>query len=276
MVTWWPGRFSTLGGVSANNISRWNGSTWSPLGLGVNNPVSSLTTLPDGDVVAVGAVIAARWNGSVWSPLGSGSSGSVPALITLPNGDIVAGGNFSTAEGATRLATYSFDALIPTILAQPQSVSACSGNAASFSVTAETGTLTYQWQLQTAPNTWSAFGNDPLPLPCGGSAQATPPDTATISIHITPCPGTNHYLIRCLVSNSCGSATTDEATLTINSADFNGDGDPGADTDIDAFFACLGGNCCPSCGSADFNGDGDTGTDADIDSFFRVLAGGPC
>ena len=61
-------------------------------------------------------------------------------------------------------------------------------------------------------------------------------------------------------------------------ADFDGDGDTGTDADIEAFFACLAGNCCPTCfaGGADFDGDGDTGTDADIESFFRVLAGGPC
>ncbi len=60
------------------------------------------------------------------------------------------------------------------------------------------------------------------------------------------------------------------------SQDFNGDGDVGTDADIAAFFACLSGNCCLTCGSADFNGDGDVGTDADIESFFRVLSGGPC
>ncbi len=59
-------------------------------------------------------------------------------------------------------------------------------------------------------------------------------------------------------------------------ADFNGDGDIGTDADIEAFFACLAGNCCATCGTADFNNDGDIGTDADIESFFRVLAGGNC
>ncbi len=61
-------------------------------------------------------------------------------------------------------------------------------------------------------------------------------------------------------------------------ADFDGDGDIGTDADIEAFFACLGGNCCALCfpGGADFNGDGDIGTDADIEAFFRVLAGAPC
>jgi hypothetical protein len=61
-------------------------------------------------------------------------------------------------------------------------------------------------------------------------------------------------------------------------ADFNGDGAVGTDADIEAFFACLGGACCPTCDphGADFNGDGAIGTDADIESFFRVLGGGPC
>jgi hypothetical protein len=61
-------------------------------------------------------------------------------------------------------------------------------------------------------------------------------------------------------------------------ADFDGDGDTGTDADIEAFFACLAGNCCPTCWhlGADFDGDGDTGTDGDIEAFFRVLAGSPC
>jgi hypothetical protein len=70
-----------------------------------------------------------------------------------------------------------------------------------------------------------------------------------------PCPG-----------NECGSQ------------DFNGDGDFGTDQDIEAFFACLGGNCCATCfcQGSDFNGDGDFGTDQDIEAFFRVLGGGNC
>jgi hypothetical protein len=60
------------------------------------------------------------------------------------------------------------------------------------------------------------------------------------------------------------------------SADFNHDGDVGTDADINDFFSCLSGDCCPSCPTPDFNGDGDIGTDADIEAFFRVLAGGSC
>ncbi len=60
------------------------------------------------------------------------------------------------------------------------------------------------------------------------------------------------------------------------SADFDGDGDTATDADIEAFFACIAGDCCAACGSADFNADGDTATDADIEAFFRVMAGGTC
>ncbi len=60
------------------------------------------------------------------------------------------------------------------------------------------------------------------------------------------------------------------------SADFNHDGSEGTDADIEAFFSCLAGNCCPLCDSADFNYDGDAGTDQDIEAFFRVLSGGNC
>jgi hypothetical protein len=60
------------------------------------------------------------------------------------------------------------------------------------------------------------------------------------------------------------------------SVDFNHDGEAGTDADIEAFFNCLAGHCCPLCDSADFNGDGDAATDADIEAFFRVLGGGNC
>jgi len=75
-------------------------------------------------------------------------------------------------------------------------------------------------------------------------------------------------------STAGGAASGFLARWSFGTADFDHDGDSGTDADIEAFFACLAGNCCAMCGSADFNGDGDSGTDADIESFFRVLAGG--
>ena len=37
------GGFSHAGGTPANNIARWDGSSWSPMGSGVNNWVDALT-----------------------------------------------------------------------------------------------------------------------------------------------------------------------------------------------------------------------------------------
>jgi hypothetical protein len=66
--------------------------------------------------------------------------------------------------------------------------------------------------------------------------------------------------------------------VVCGSADFDCDGDIGTDADIEAFFACIAGNCpaSPCTSTADFDGDGDIGTDADIEAFFRVLGGGNC
>ncbi len=91
-----------------------------------------------------------------------------------------------------------------------------------------------------------------------------------------------YYYFGPRVKNGAGTTSTNSAFLRVQavvlhcSADFNGDGDTGTDSDIAAFFACLAGNCCQTCASADFNNDGDIGTDSDIESFFRVLAGGSC
>jgi hypothetical protein len=99
---------------------------------------------------------------------------------------------------------------------------------------------------------------------------------------LVPVVAGQHYTIRLGGHNGAtGSGVmtiTDVTAPSCGPADFDGDGDIGTDADIEAFFACLAGNCCPTCfeGGADFNGDGDVGTDADIESFFRVLAGGGC
>jgi PKD repeat protein len=74
------GGFTTAGGIAANNIAVWNGSTWSALGGGVNGSVGAMllngTNLyVGGDFTDAGDVPAndiAVWNGSSWSALGSG------------------------------------------------------------------------------------------------------------------------------------------------------------------------------------------------------------
>jgi hypothetical protein len=162
----------------------------------------------------------------------------------------------------------------PAFGAHPTNQFSCSGSTVDFFAfpSGNPTSITYQWFR----------GNVPLangPTPWGSTISGA----TTSALEITSpqlndvwADNYNHNYYSCVASNSCGSTTSLGAVILLSSADFNGDGNIGTDQDIAAFFACLGGNCCPRCGSADFNGDGDIGTDADIASFFRVLAGGPC
>ncbi len=114
------------------------------------------------------------------------------------------------------------------------------------------------------------------------------PDCGCSCVPLSPSPNHAKITIGRFVGDgepSSGTIYWDDVTYmqlpaapTCGTADFDGDGDTGTDADIEAFFACLAGNCCATCfpGGSDFNQDGDAGTDADIEAFFRVLAGGNC
>ncbi len=110
----------------------------------------------------------------------------------------------------------------PTISQQPQSGTTCpaeAGGVLSFSVAAVgAGPFTYEWQIQTAPGTWTDLTTTPLPLDCGGSATATTPAAAQTNLAISPCPGVNSYPIRCLVANACGAATSNTAQYIVCAA----------------------------------------------------------
>lgn len=180
-------------------------------------------------------------------------------------------------EGFARVATIApRPAVAIHIVSQPQSTVACAGAGFPMSVgVSSIGSLTYRWEVQADDGPWVPVGGGATPLPCGGSAQAFPPDAPQTRVAITPCAGSIHRL-RAVISAGCGEVASAAAVVLVNSADFDTDGDVGTDADIQAFFACLAGDCCATCGSADFNADGDIGTDADIESFFSVLSGGNC
>ena len=104
------GTFDLAGFTLVKYIASWNGSTWSPLGTGMNDHVMAMAVLPGGDLIAAGhfttaggvaAGRIARWNGAAWSPLGAGVDGAVFALAQLPSGELVLGGGFQNAGGAS-------------------------------------------------------------------------------------------------------------------------------------------------------------------------------
>jgi RHS repeat-associated protein len=64
-----------------------------------------------------------------------------------------------------------------------------------------------------------------------------------------------------------------EPDTVYHTADFDGDGNIGTDQDIAAFWACIAGDCCATCGSVDVDRDGSLATDQDIEAFYAILSG---
>jgi len=109
------GTFTAMNGVSAQNIARRSGASWSALGAGVGGPQSSgpnqvfsLAVLPSGELFAGGkfttaggaiATNVASWNGAAWAPLGFGFDGAIEALVVAPGGDLIVGGAFQAIGG---------------------------------------------------------------------------------------------------------------------------------------------------------------------------------
>ena len=272
-----------------SRIARWNGSAWSELGFGadngVNGEVYALTTLPNGDIIAGGLFWAtggfsgvlvdniARWNGSEWSALsalGTGVNNRVNALTTLPNGDLIAGGTFSAVGGtyARFIARYNFGTPAPTIATQPLPQSACPAGSATFTIAAGgSGPFTYQWRA----------GGTPI-------NTTTNPSAATSTLTLTNVQPGNAGSYDCIVTNACGSVTSNVATLTLldsccDSIDFNNNDVFPEDQDVIDFFEVLaGGDCSPgnTCSDIDFNNNGVFPEDQDVIDFFNVLAGGTC
>lgn len=108
------GAFTGAGGVGANRIALWNGTTFSPLGLGLDDWVTAIAVHDDdgagpnapslyvgGDFEHAGTTSAlgvARWDGSTWSALGGGLDGSAAALVSF-EGSLYVGGFFANAGG---------------------------------------------------------------------------------------------------------------------------------------------------------------------------------
>ncbi len=118
------GGFITAGGVTVNNIAKWDGTAWSalsgPSGTGTDSGVYSLAVYDDGSGAALyaggffntaGGVTAsgiAKWDGTAWSalsgPSGIGTGNEVDALAVYDDGSgaaLYAGGWFTTAGGVT-------------------------------------------------------------------------------------------------------------------------------------------------------------------------------
>ena len=92
----------------------------------------------------------------------------------------------------------------PIITANLQNVSVKVGDTAEFTIQATgSGALTYQWEMSSGGSSWQAL------------ASMSPPNKLTWP---NAQLATNGWKFRCLVSNSYGSVTSYEATLTVTAA----------------------------------------------------------
>ena len=125
------GRFNTAGSATAISIAKWNGSSWSGLGTGLNQEAYRMAVYNDGggDALFVGGLFTtaggtstnylARWRSGAWSAVGSGTNGRVRALAKHTDASGTAlyiGGNFTAAGGVAanriaRLTNTTFSAV---------------------------------------------------------------------------------------------------------------------------------------------------------------------
>ncbi len=107
---------------------------------------------------------------------------------------------------------------------QPTNSSTCPSGSATFSVTAAgTGPFTYQWQWRRTngqfANILEGINTDPQGGPITFTASGA--RTGIVTIENIGGGGTagSHWEQRCVVTNACGSVTSNPATLTICIAD---------------------------------------------------------
>jgi hypothetical protein len=235
------GSFGTAGGVSATNIARWNGSSWSPLQFGTNGTVHALAVAADGDLLAGGHFTVAggtsnrvaRFDGTSWSPLGAGVGSTVYGIAPAPGGGAVAGGVFTTAGGvaAGYWAEWT-ETGVPRVARQPVARSAGSGG--SVTLTAQCavgydfdGPVSYQWRRNGAavadgPGGASAGGG--TVSGATGSASASTGLAALAISGIGPSDAGQYSVV---FTNGCGSIASAAVSVMVASscpADLNGDG----------------------------------------------------
>ncbi len=276
------GSFNNAGGQPASKIARWDGAAWSPLGVGADGTVTDLfefegTLIVSGSFNAIGGVTTggcARYDPATgtWTAFGGSLRPTPP--FHMHRGELMLGGRVSRANSTlTDVWGRWTEGGSPWIALQPSGASVGTGGSVQLSAALASGydALSFEWRLDDQPLT---DGTNPW----GSTVLGSTSPTLFVSNITTQDAGG----YTCVITHACDVLTTSVAVVSVTSAcataDFDGDGDSGTDADIEAFFACLAGNCCGACWhlGADFNADGDAGTDADIEAFFRVLAGGAC
>jgi hypothetical protein len=99
------GAFTNADGITANAVAKWDGTSWTPLGSGMDGPVYALAVLgtnlyAGGAFTTAGGNFAravARWDGNNWSMLGNFeiSFGSYVRSLAVLSNNLYAGGSIT-------------------------------------------------------------------------------------------------------------------------------------------------------------------------------------
>lgn len=176
------GRFTSVGGVAANNVAYWNGSTWNAMGAGLNGDGAIVSVAPNGEVYVGGAFTTAggqncryiaKWDGSSWKTIGTygGLNWDVRSLSISPDGTtIYVCGIFSdqyslSGNALLRVAKYNvstntfsaigsgFNQEVIDIIISPSGIVYCCG------IFTASGTTTINHVAQLQGNTWIPMGS---------------------------------------------------------------------------------------------------------------------
>lgn len=119
------GAFTTVDGVAAQRIARWDGAAWHAVGTGLagSNDVRSLT-VHAGKLVAGGSLAAyqgvAQWDGVSWTQVGAGlQSGANAALVNAVSSNgttLFASGNCTLSGGVAITRTAAWNGTVWTSL----------------------------------------------------------------------------------------------------------------------------------------------------------------
>jgi hypothetical protein len=196
-------------------------------------------------------------------------SGCTTTTLTVSSADandvagyrcVVTNSSGSTNSNAANLSLKT----ATTISQHPQAQSVAANATAAFTVVATgDGTLTYQWQRNSVNVT------------NGGHYSGC--TTATLTISSADSGDAANY--RCVVTGGCGSATSNQAALTVGAAVVPGDFDADGDIDLSDFAVlqdCLAGSSIPvaepTCLRADLTSDGFV-DQSDVFQFIGCMSG---
>lgn len=172
--------------IMANRVSKWNGSSWTPLALGFNGPINTLllsdsnlyvggsfSSITNSGGVTVAANCIAKWDGNNWSGLGVGMNNGVYALV-MSGTDLYAGGFFAMVTNSGGMPTTvnyiakwdgtNWSALGSGMNSYVYSLAAAGGNVyagGGFTLATNSGgsTVTVNRIAKWNGSTWSALGS---------------------------------------------------------------------------------------------------------------------